>query len=188
MLTLPDLRLGLFNGWLPLALYFAGFVLAVATYSGEARARLFADPKYRMPAPVRVVRFLGQVAMLVYIGLMVWTPLAPGTFAFLIGALIYCLGYACVIDALHHFEHTPLGQPIVSGPYRLSRNPQWVGLVLVLAGAAVMTGTWLYVGVVLLVAVIYHQQILAEETVCLEQYGDDFRGYMAAVPRYFWVL
>jgi protein-S-isoprenylcysteine O-methyltransferase Ste14 len=60
-----------------------------------------------------------------------------------------------------------------------------VGLALVFIGAAFMSGIWFYVGIVLLVAVIYHLQILAEEQACLEQYGDRFRAYMDRVPRYF---
>jgi len=188
MQALPDLRLGLLNGWLPLALYFAGFVLALASFSGEARARLFADPKYTMPARVRAVRLLGQVAMFVLIGLMIFTPLALDTLAFPISALLYSLGYGCVLVALRCFRDTPAGQAVVAGPYRLSRNPQWVGLVLVLVGAAVMTSVWLYLGIVLVVAIIYHQQILAEEQVCLEQYGESYRAYRAAVARYFWFL
>jgi protein-S-isoprenylcysteine O-methyltransferase Ste14 len=186
--ALPDLRLGLLNGWLPLALYFVGLILAAATFPAEARARLFADPKLTMPAALRVLRLAGQALMVITIGLMVWTPLALNSLAFALGAVIYGVGYVSVMVALDHFKRTPLDQVVASGPYRLSRNPQWVGLFLVLAGAALMTGVWLYLGMVLVVAVIYHQQILAEERVCLAQYGDGFRAYMAAVPRYLWFL
>jgi protein-S-isoprenylcysteine O-methyltransferase Ste14 len=183
--TLPDFRLGVLNGWLPLILYLVGFLLALVSFSRQARARLFEDPKYRMPASVKFVRFLGQAAMLAYIGMMVFTPLMPGALAFPVGVLIYAAGYGSVMVALHYFKSTPANQAVVAGPYRLSRNPQWVGLVLVLGGAAVMSGVWLYLGIILAVAIIYHLQILAEEKACLEQYGDSFRAYMAKVPRYF---
>jgi protein-S-isoprenylcysteine O-methyltransferase Ste14 len=63
-----------------------------------------------------------------------------------------------------------------------------VGLVLVLVGAAITSGVWLYLGIIALVAAIYHLQILAEERLCLAQYGDRYRAYMAKVPRYFWFL
>ena len=188
MQTLPDFGIGVLSGWLPLILYFVGFLLALVSFSGQARARLFKDPKVRMPAGVKLVRLLGQVAMVACIGMMVFTPLMPGTLVFLVGGLVYAAGYASVMVALHHFKDTPANQAVVTGPYRLSRNPQWVGLVLVLAGAAIMTGVWLYLGIILVVAIIYHLQILAEEKACLEQYGDSFRAYMAKIPRYFWFL
>jgi protein-S-isoprenylcysteine O-methyltransferase Ste14 len=188
MRILPDFQIGILNGWLPLVLYLAGFVLMVATFSGQARARLFEDPKYRMSASIRFVRLVGQVAMFAYIGMMVFTLLTFGTPAFPVGVLIYAAGYGIVVAALHYFGRTPADQAVVAGPYRLSRNPQWVGLVLVLFGAAVMTGVLLYLGIILAVAIIYHLQILAEEKACLEQYGDSYRAYMAKVPRYFLFL
>lgn len=188
MRALPDLQLGLLNGWLPLAPYFVGLFLAAATFPAAARARLFADPKVTMPAALRALRLFGQALMVIYIGLMVWTPLALDTLSFALGAVIYGVGFVCVMAALYHFKRTPLDQVVTGGPYRLSRNPQWVGLFLVLSGAAIMARVWLYIGMVLVVAVIYHQQILAEERVCLAQYGDGFRAYVAAVPRYGWFL
>jgi protein-S-isoprenylcysteine O-methyltransferase Ste14 len=120
--------------------------------------------------------------------MMVFTPLIPRIPVFPAGVLIYAVGYGIVMVALHHFKHTPADQVVVTGPYRFSRNPQWVGLALVLAGAAIMTGVWLYLGIILVVANIYHLQILAEEKACLEQYGDSFRAYMTKIPRYFWFL
>lgn len=188
MQTLPDLKIGLLNGWLPLLLYFVGLGLALVSFSEPARAKLFADPKFSMPASVRLVRLLGQLAMFAYIGLMVFTPLRPGTLAFPVGILMYSVGYGLVMVALHHFQRTPVDQVVATGPYRFSRNPQWVGLALVLAGAAAMTGIWLYMGIILGVAIIYHLQLLAEEQACLELYGDSFRAYMARIPRYFWLL
>lgn len=188
MQTLPDFRVGLLNGWLPLVLYFAGLLLALVSFSGQARARLFEDPKVRMSAGVKLVRLLGQTAMFAYIGMMAFTPLKLGTIVFLVGVLIYIAGCGSVMVALHYFKHTPAGQVVSAGPYRLSRNPQWVGLFLVLAGAALMSGVWLYLGIIVVVAIIYHLQILAEEKACLEQYGDSFRAYMARIPRYFWFL
>jgi protein-S-isoprenylcysteine O-methyltransferase Ste14 len=188
MRILPDFQIGILNGWLPLTLYLVGLLLMVAAFSTQARARLFEDPKVRMSASARSVRLVGQVAMLAYIGMMVFTPLRLSTPAFPVGVLVYAGGYGSVMVALYSFRHTPALQAAVAGPYRLSRNPQWVGLVLVLVGAAVMTGILLYLGIILVVAIIYHLQILAEEKACLEQYGDSFRAYMAQVPRYFLFL
>ena len=120
--------------------------------------------------------------------MMVLTPLNLGTLVFPVGLLIYVAGYGSVMVALRHFKHTPADQVVVTGPYRLSRNPQWLGLFLVLAGAAIMSGVGLYLDIILAVSIIYHLQILAEEKACLEQYGDSFRAYMAIIPRYFWFL
>ena len=115
---------------------------------------------------------------------MIFTPLQTNLVSFLVGMLIYIGGCAMVIGALNAFKTTPVGQPVVLGFYRWSRNPQWVGLVLIMIGAALMTGVLLYTAILLIVILIYHLQILAEEGLCLQYYGDDYRDYMAKVPRY----
>jgi protein-S-isoprenylcysteine O-methyltransferase Ste14 len=188
MRVLPDWQIGVLNGGLPLAIYFAGFLLALLTFSPAARARLFADPKDQIRGISRYMRILGQVAMLIYIGLMVFTPLSPDSLVVLIGILLYAAGNVLVLVALYYFRRTPADQPVVAGPYRVSRNPQWVGLFLVLLGAAIATGVGFYIGIVLVVALIYHLQIRAEEQVCRERYGDGYRAYLDQVPRYFWFL
>ncbi|MBU0495451.1 MAG: isoprenylcysteine carboxylmethyltransferase family protein [Chloroflexi bacterium] len=188
MQILPSFQLGVLNGWLPLTIYFAGLILAVLTFSQEARARLFVDPKDQIQGLGKYIRLLGQVAMLVYIGLMIFTPFSPAGLIVLVGILVCAAGYLLVLAALYYFRRTPVDQPVVAGPYRVSRNPQWVGLFLVLLGAAIATGIWLYIGIVLVVAVIYHRQIRAEEQICLEQYGDSYQTYLDRVPRYFLFL
>jgi protein-S-isoprenylcysteine O-methyltransferase Ste14 len=92
------------------------------------------------------------------------------------------------MNALHYFRITPLRQPVVRGPYRISRNPQWLGLFLVLLGSAIATGIWLYIGMVIIVGFIYHIQILDEEAACIEKYGDSYREYIKRIPRYFLFL
>ena len=188
MTCLPEFEVGLINGWLPLVIYLAGFLLAVASFSKAARERLFEDPKYSMPTGIKIVRQIGQLGMIAFIGMMVFTPLKLGTPVFIIGVLIYLLGYALLISALSSFRKTPENQAVVAGSYRWSRNPQWVGLMFVFFGAALMVGVALYLGILLLIAIIYHLQILGEEKLCLEQYGDEYRTYMESVPRYFLFL
>jgi protein-S-isoprenylcysteine O-methyltransferase Ste14 len=122
--TLPDFRIGLLNGWLPLAVYVVGFLLALASFSESARAKLFKDPKYEMPVGIKFVRLLGQVVMLAYIVMMVFTPLVSSAPVLGVGLLVYAAGYGSVMVALFFFSHTPADQAVVAGPYRFSRNPQ----------------------------------------------------------------
>jgi protein-S-isoprenylcysteine O-methyltransferase Ste14 len=92
------------------------------------------------------------------------------------------------MNALYYFRKTPVGQPVVKGPYRMSRNPQWLGLFLVLLGSAIAVGIWLYIGLVVLVGIIYHKQILDEEKACIKKYGESYHEYMERIPRYFLFL
>jgi protein-S-isoprenylcysteine O-methyltransferase Ste14 len=185
MTLLPDFRIGWLNGWLVLVVYLVCLLISVRAFPGDARRRLFEEPKYRMSAGERIIRTLGQFTMLVYIGMMVFTPLQIGNASSIIGILLFFGGCAVVAHALHTFRITPVGQPVVLDLYRWSRNPQWVGLVMVLTGAALMAGVLLYLAILLVVVLIYHLQILAEEQLCLEHYADGYQDYMEKVPRYF---
>jgi protein-S-isoprenylcysteine O-methyltransferase Ste14 len=181
----PELQIGILNGWIPLVLYFIGLIASVSLYSKESRLWLFNNPKDESKRVLVFIRLGGQLAMMAYIVMMMITPLNINHPIFLVGAVIYSIGYIFEMSALHYFRITPIGQPVVGGPYRVSRNPQWLGLFLVLLGSAIAAGIWLYIGIVVIVGIIYHIQILDEETACIKKYGESYREYMNRIPRYF---
>jgi protein-S-isoprenylcysteine O-methyltransferase Ste14 len=180
--------MGLFNGWIPLLLYFIGFLISVSFYSKEARTWLFNNPRDPSRKALSIIRSIGQLMMVAFIVMMIFTPLKLNSPLLLAGAGIYFIGYGFVMSALHFFRKTPIGQPVVNGPYRISRNPQWVGLFLVLLGSAIATGVWLYIAMIIIVGFIYHIQILDEETVCINKYGISYRDYLARIPRYLLLI
>jgi len=185
MKILPEFRLGIVNGWIPLGLYFLALILSILPYSQEARIWLFQNPVNRGQKILLFIRRLGQFSMMAYILMMIFTPLNFHLFVFLLGVLIFFSGLFLEISALRSFRMAPVGQPVVVGPYRISRNPQWVGLFLVLLGSAVAAGIWLFIVMVLVVGVIYHIQILDEEASCIQKFGETYRSYMERIPRYF---
>lgn len=188
MKIFPDLQIGILNGWIPLTLYMIGLILSVSLYSEESRFWLFNNPRDKSNKVLAFIRLSGQLTAMAYIVMMIITPLNINHPIFLAGAVIYAIGYVFVMSALHYFRITPIDQPVTGVPYRVSRNPQWVGLFLVFLGSAIAVGIWLYVGMVVIVGFIYHIQILDEEAACLEKYGESFRAYMKRIPRYFLFL
>jgi protein-S-isoprenylcysteine O-methyltransferase Ste14 len=188
MKIFPELQIGILNGWIPLLLYFIGLILSAALYSKESRVWLFNNPKDESKRVLVFIRFCGQLAMIAYIVMMIFTPLQINNLLFLVGAVIYDIGYVFEMNALHYFRITPLRQTVVRGPYRISPNPQWLGLFLVLLGSAIATQIWLYIGMVIIVGFIYHIQILDEEEACIEKYGDSYHEYTKRIPRYFLFL
>jgi protein-S-isoprenylcysteine O-methyltransferase Ste14 len=181
----PKLKVDILNGWIPLIIYFIGLLLSISFYSKEARIWLFNNPKEDKKSWFAFLRLFGQLAMVAYILMMIFTPLKIGNFIFLVGATIYAIGFLLEMSALHYFRKTPHGKPVVKGPYRISRNPQWLGLFLVLLGSAIAAGVWFYIGLVVMVGFIYHKQILDEEKACIKKYGAIYREYMERIPRYF---
>jgi len=74
---------------------------------------------------------------------------------------------------------------VVDGPFRLSRNPMYLGMVLILAGVAGLMGSltpWLVVpAFAVLLDVIF---IRAEERMLEEGFGDAYREYRKRVRRW----
>jgi protein-S-isoprenylcysteine O-methyltransferase Ste14 len=74
---------------------------------------------------------------------------------------------------------------VQDGPYRLSRNPLYVALVLVLAGFSVaFNNLWLAFGVLLLVALLDRLVIAREEHVLAELFGAEYLAYRRRVRRW----
>ena len=188
MKIFPELQIGILNGGMLLVLYFMGLIGSVSLYTKESRIWLFNNPKDEKKKVLLLVRLFGQLVMMAYILMMVFTPMNINKPIFTGGVVIYSIGYIIEMSALYYFRRTPVGQPVVKGPYHISRNPQWVGLFLVLLGSAIATRIWLYIGMVVIVGFIYHIQILDEETACIKKYGESYREYMKRIPRYLWFL
>jgi protein-S-isoprenylcysteine O-methyltransferase Ste14 len=181
---LPKFKVGLLNGWIPLLIYFIALIISVLLYSKEARIWLFNNPKDPNKGVLVLFRLFGQLAVVTYIMMMIFAPLKIHNLVFLVCGGIYSIGFLLEMIALYYFRIAPIGQPVIKGPYRVSRNPQWLGLFLVLLGSAIATGIWLYIAIIIVAGIIYHIQILDEETACMNKYGESCREYMNRVPRY----
>lgn len=72
----------------------------------------------------------------------------------------------------------------ISGPYRLTRNPQLMGGVLVIIGCILLWPSWYAMGWLILFAATSHLMILAEEEHLHNIYGEGYAQYCNQVPRY----
>ena len=74
---------------------------------------------------------------------------------------------------------------VETGFYRFTRNPMYLGMVLVLVGVAILSGTlgaWLPVPV--FIAVIHYRFILGEERFLTSIFGEDYERYRTRVRRW----
>ena len=79
----------------------------------------------------------------------------------------------------------PPEQLVTIGLYRVSRNPMYVGVLLILAGWALAIrtrGLWTYAGAI---AIAFHLRVtLGEEPWLARRYGAQWTDYRARVPRW----
>jgi protein-S-isoprenylcysteine O-methyltransferase Ste14 len=74
---------------------------------------------------------------------------------------------------------------VTSGPYRLTRNPIYVGMVVILIGLAIALNTaWLLVALVPFYLVIRYGVIAPEEAYLERKFGDMYLSYKSRVRRW----
>ena len=111
----------------------------------------------------------------------------------LMGVLPFVVGLGLMVAAMRAIRaHQTTIKPfepstalVTSGPYRVSRNPIYLGMTLMLVGVALSLGSTapllLVVGFALWLQVRF---ILKEEAHLAEQFGDAYRSYQARVRRW----
>ena len=74
---------------------------------------------------------------------------------------------------------------VTTGVYRLSRNPMYVGFLLMLAAWGVFLANVLSVLLLPLFVVYLNRfQIISEENALLAKFGDDYARYLRSVRRW----
>lgn len=74
---------------------------------------------------------------------------------------------------------------ITDGPHRVSRNPIYVGMVVMLIGVAILMGcTTPWVVVPFFIFTIQNQFIVYEETALAERFGGQYADYRSRVRRW----
>ena len=136
-----------------------------------------------------------SAALAAMLALHWWAPLAR-IIAFpwnLLGIVLLPPGAALVLHALRFFGRgrttaQPFGVPaalVTGGPYRVTRNPMYVGILLMLSGIAGLLGTatpWLAVPAL---GVVFDVVFVRREEEKMERmFGDAYRRYKARVRRW----
>jgi protein-S-isoprenylcysteine O-methyltransferase Ste14 len=107
------------------------------------------------------------------------------------GALVVAAGELLRLWAVRHIgaisrtRSERLGPLIASGPFRLVRNPLYIGNLLVWVGFAISANVLFLAPIVFaLLAFEYHAIVRWEEGLLESRLGDAYRAYTAQVPRW----
>ena len=81
--------------------------------------------------------------------------------------------------------HRPSTTIVASGPYRLTRNPIYLGMFLVVTGLAIaLDDLWLLLMLMPFAVVIRYGVVAREEAYLDRKFGDVYRGYRSRVRRW----
>ena len=146
--------------------------------------------KTKIPPPILALMMIG----LIYLSSLIVVPITfnyQGTLSIL-GIII---GLACAIPSFRVFSRhkttiSPLNPSettalVTEGMYRYSRNPMYLGLLLLTISSTIWFGTWL--GVILNIVFIFlinFLQIIPEEEALQEIFGEEYEDYKEKVRRW----
>ena len=108
-----------------------------------------------------------------------------------LGLLVFglVLGAMAIVQFVH--AGTPVDPTarakalVTTGVYRFTRNPMYLGMVNVYLGAGTVFGSsWLVVLAVVMAFALARLAIVREEAYLTARFGDAYRAYQAATPRW----
>jgi len=178
MSLIPDFELGLWNAWIlviPMVVnFFFEVRVTVARESGDFQLTR------------KEKRILNAVPLTIFVSFFyaVFLPLQLGTTWLFGGLLIYLCGMIFATVAVLNFATSAKNKPVTNGLYRVSRNPMYVGLLLMQIGLGVVCASWLYLLLTAVLMILLNAVLAFEERYCLDRYGDAYREYMNRTPRW----
>jgi protein-S-isoprenylcysteine O-methyltransferase Ste14 len=145
--------------------------------------------KWILPPKIALAAIITMIALHLVVPLVIVVP-TPFSYA---GALLLATGSAMIVWSRRAFQAagTPIRPFTASttlvrhGLYRWSRNPMYLGAVLLVTGVAVLLGSL----VALLVAIAFFATLQEgfvrhEERLLDETFGDEYRTYRRSVRRW----
>ena len=120
---------------------------------------------------------LGFVLAIAYLGLArpTWKSIA-------LGAIIAAIGVTIRASASGHVKKN--AELTTSGPYAYTRNPLYLGSIVIAAGFAIAAQSlWIVLILVVMFVAIYVPVIRGEEAFLLATFPQQFRQYSSTVPR-----
>ena len=110
-----------------------------------------------------------------------------------LGALVFVLALAllawAIVTMTRAGSNVPTNRPtttiVESGPYRFTRNPIYLGMVLGLIGLGIaFNSLWLLIALLPFALVIRYGVVAREEAYLERKFGDVYRGYRSRVRRW----
>jgi protein-S-isoprenylcysteine O-methyltransferase Ste14 len=142
------------------------------------------------------ILFLGALALGCLLSSLI--PIGPGLgsangLAVTVGLTFIVLGFVLAGLSFRNFRLAGTsvvpGEPatalVVSGPYHVTRNPIYIGLVLAYFGVSILlTSMWVLLLLIPVVIILQRGVVLKEEEYLERQFGKAYTKYKARVPRW----
>ena len=181
MSFIPACELGLWNAWIlvipMLIIFFYTMRVTSIGESGEAEDFELTKKEKRVINAV----FLPMVISFIY---AIFLPLQMDTAWLYIGLVTYLFGMVFIIIAVRNFASSPKDKVITKGLYSVTRNPEYIGLLLMFTGLGIACISWLSLLLTGILLILLNLNMPAEERYCFYKYGDEYQKYRNITPRW----
>lgn len=103
------------------------------------------------------------------------------------GVALVVAGLGIIASAVRAAREVDIERPgilVVSGPYRISRNPMYLAWGLIHLGAGAISRSAWFAVTLPMAGLLVHREVLAEERELERRFGNRYQRYVSAVPRY----
>jgi protein-S-isoprenylcysteine O-methyltransferase Ste14 len=183
MSILPDHSLGFFNLWLLMGLYALPIILTILfrKHIFKATSSCFSSSRSSREYNLFIV---SKFLMLIYFLYSIVVPIQLDTFLAVLGFVIYIVGFIFYSAAWVTIARSGSGTVFTQGPFRFSRHPIYVSSAVQFFGAGIVSQSWFFLSISILVGISHMRNAVIEEQICLEIFGEEYSRYMFKTPRW----
>lgn len=175
--------LGFFNLWLLMFLYTLPIflILIFDKHVFQSTTSRFSSSR---GSREYILFIISKILMLMYFLYAIVMPMHYDTSSAIIGLMIYVIGFALYSATWITIAKTEKGKVFSRGPYRFSRHPVYISSAILFIGAGFISQSWFFLGLSIVVGISHMYNALAEEKICMETFGDEYKHYMTNTPRW----
>lgn len=183
MEIIPNFEIGLFNAWIFMIwTIISPFISFKILYNKKILKKISFSVKIKHEKFLNILSMGAIIFGFIY---SIFLPLLFNTIFFLIGLLFFIFGLIFDVTAMLYIRKIDYDKPFTGGPYKYSRHPLYLALIMIIIGIFLMTLSWLYLLIMLIC--IFHILIVvpSEEKYCLKKYGKKYHDYLDNTARWF---
>ena len=180
---IPNFEIGLFNAWIFMIwTIISPFISFRILNDKKISKKISYSVKIKHE---KILNILSMSAIIFGFIYSIFLPILFDKIFFLIGLFFFIIGFIFDITAMIYISKIEYDKPFIGGPYRYSRHPLYLSLILIIIGIFLMTLSWLYL-LIMLICIIHILIVVPyEEKYCLEKYGKKYFDYMNKTHRWF---
>jgi protein-S-isoprenylcysteine O-methyltransferase Ste14 len=146
-----------------------------------------------LPPAMALIALVVAIAMEFTGMLSFLPPISAMSWSFYLGVLVLVIALGLGVAASRTFArvgtnlspHQPSLKLATTGPYRFTRNPIYLGFVLILAGLSLIFSLdWGLILVPVLALALHYGVVIREETYLAAKFGQPYRDFMARTRRW----